>query len=199
MRGGSRWGAGRPAHKGRIGSLLFIDIQQFVSRGLLVPGYFFSWNWSMGGKPSGSLGVNVKSERYITLEYTQQEDGESKSVSYPIYIERTPCYFGGTRPWFICPQSGRKVRKLYYLRGRWYARTCLRVGYASQSEDVVARMWRRKAKLETRLAEGVEKPKGMHWSTYNRIIDKWNEAESRLDYDCIMRLGRLMGGNPLNL
>jgi len=193
MRGGSRWGAGRPAHKGQIGSLLFLDIQQFVSRGLLISGNFFSWSWNLGGEPSGSIGVRVNSPNQITLEYTRQNDEETKSVSYPISIDRTSCNFGGSRPWLICPHSGRRVGKLYYLRGGWYARKCLRVGYASQSEDVIARIWRRKGKLEARLAEDMEKPKGMHWQTYNKIIDNWNDAENLLNHTFVECVGRLMG------
>jgi hypothetical protein len=193
MRGGSRWGAGRPAQKGRIGSLLFIDIQQFVSRGLLVRGNYFSWSWNLGEELSGSMSVRVNSLSQISLEYNQQDDGESKIVSYQVYIERTPCNFGGSRPWLICPHSGRRVKKLYYLRGGWYARECLRVGYASQSEDVVARMWRRKHKIESKLSEELIKPKGMRWGTYKRLISKWNEAEERLDTACFQNLSGLMG------
>ncbi len=91
------------------------------------------------------------------------------------------------------PHSRRRVRKLYYLRGEWYSQKCLRFGYANQSEDVVARMWRRKAKLEARLDDDMEKSKGMHWDTYHRIINKWNETtENRVNYAFVKHMRQLM-------
>ena len=95
-------------------------------------------------------------------------------------IERTPCTLGGTRPWFICPNSrcGRRVTTLYFDEGELGCRHCHRLLYASQSEGAADRARRRERKIRRRLGMGpnlfaplAEKPKRMHWRTYFKLRD----------------------------
>lgn len=48
-----------------------------------------------------------------------------------ILIDRTPCQFGGTRPWFRCPSCGRRSRFLYEMGSTYICRLCSRLTYAS--------------------------------------------------------------------
>ena len=91
----------------------------------------------------------------------------------------TPCGFGGSRPWFLCPgvvngkRCGRRVAKLHAGGAYFLCRHCYQLGYASQCEREFDRLLRRANKLRTALggepgtgAMIARKPKGMHWTTY---------------------------------
>jgi hypothetical protein len=194
MRGGSRYGSGRPCWHGKAEHYRKIDIQRWAREGRLKAGNYFGWCWTLDDEQVGSIGVLVDNEYSLTLKHSRQNDeGERENISSPIRLERTSCHFGGSRIWFTCPHCGRRAANLYLAKNGWFCRKSLRLTYASQSEDVKDRMWRRKRKLESKLLEDMEKPKGMHWETYNRIIDKWNDTEIRLDYAFVQHMGRLMG------
>ena len=49
-----------------------------------------------------------------------------------IRLEWTPCTFGGSRPWFLCPGCGRRVAILYGPGLPLECRVCRGLGYASQ-------------------------------------------------------------------
>ena len=82
-------------------------------------------------------------ERKLILTYTRLDDEtEGNLVDHlDIQIETTPCYYGGLRYWFICPQFNRRMgcqrrtRKLYIPSncGFWLlaCRVCHRLTYRS--------------------------------------------------------------------
>ena len=98
---------------------------------------------------------------------------------YPVRLVRTPCHLGGLRPWFLCPARGcgRRVALLYGGGDIFACRHCYKLAYASSREAVSDRALRRADQLRERLgwapgilnAEG-EKPKGMHWRTFDRLV-----------------------------
>ena len=108
-------------------------------------------------------------------------------------LQRTPCNFGGARPWFECSSvsvgygCGRRVAKLY-LDGHVFAcRQCCGLAYASQSENVRDRAMRRARKIRRRLGGGPslldplpDKPPRMHRWTYFRLVAKAIRAQERL-------------------
>jgi len=55
---------------------------------------------------------------WIRLEYTitNHRSGEPFPVDYRVELATTRPHFGGLRWWFVCPFSGRRVRKLYLHR-----------------------------------------------------------------------------------
>lgn len=192
MRGGSRYGAGRPGWKGKVEGLLRLDIRRFVSKCELVPGATYGWQWTQDDEKIASIGIRITSNDSLSLEYNWTPDEEpTQSVVRHITLRRTNCHYGGQRVWFICPHCGRTAAILYLLRGHWYCRKSLKVAYASQSMDVMGRMHKRIAKLEAKLGEDGRKPKGMHTSTYKRIWEKLDDAESRLDYAFLLHAERL--------
>src|SRR5262249_18534912 len=63
-----------------------------------------------------------------------------------IKLTWTPCHLGGSRPWFVCPDCGRRCGVLYYtnfLRDHLACRRCLRLIYASTREKPFDRLIRR--------------------------------------------------------
>ncbi len=147
--------------------------------GLLKPGVTGTLNWHCGGENTGSISVRGGSKA-VHFVYTHTDEyGEQENIEQKIYLERTPCHFGGCRPWFTCPNCGRRVG-LLVGEGRLFAcRKCYNLPYASQMESDSDRAARRIRKVQKRLGnpswENVidtwfPKPKGMHWKTYHRIV-----------------------------
>lgn len=158
----------------------FLDVRKFQRDGLLKNGKSFGWNWTRNGEKMASIQVQVKDNRVI-LDYRHQWNGsEWKNQNYPVLLEWTPCNYGGLRAWFKCPASGcgRRVAKLHLgSAGIFACRHCDQLAYASQRENADDRATRQAAKIRDRLGwqPGIlngpgDKPKGMHWRTYQRLV-----------------------------
>ena len=63
--------------------------------------------------------------------------------------------------------------------GRFACRHCQRVSYASQSNDMLDRMWRKQSKIEARLGAHWQRPKGMRYKTYDRLMKELLACEDR--------------------
>jgi hypothetical protein len=73
----------------------------------------------------------------------------------------TPCNFGGSRPWFVCPGQGcgRRAAILYLLEedDSFLCRLCLDLPYKSQGEDPIGRARRRVEKARARPSESTRR------------------------------------------
>ena len=100
-------------------------------------------------------------------------------------VTTTPCNYGKARYWFVCPYcKGRKA--VLYLGGSGLAcRKCYRLSYSIENKTRSDRAIDGAFKINDRLKfEGAidclgDKPKGMHWKTFNRLLEK------RDDYSAI--------------
>ena len=157
-----------------------VDIRYLRQKGLLRPGYSGSLSWSRGNEVTGSIRINVV-EGFLKLNYRiSAHGGNWEDVSQSIPIDWTPCNYGGKRPWFICPLRGcrRRVAVLYGAGKYFGCRHCYDLVYASQREERYQWAERRCNQIISRLGGGPddgfwpEKPKHMHWETYNSQIEK---------------------------
>ena len=198
------FGSGRHGWKRKAEHCRSLDVNRLHREGCLRAGYLGNWVWSCDGKQTASIRMRSDAAS-ITLSYRYTFRGaEPEIVDERIPIERTPCRYGGTRPWFRCPgivngrHCGRRVGKLF-LNGRYFlCRHCHRLAYASQSETRLDRQFRRRDKL--RLAIGAEpgcfgrippRPKGMWRRTYQRQRGEIFQADVRADIaleDAVERL-----------
>ena len=83
-----------------------IDVREWHRRGLLYPGQQFSWSWTCGGEPAGT--INVRAEcAAVVLNYRSCGSGsnEWKSIQQRVPIKLTACHLCGVRPWFVCAGS----------------------------------------------------------------------------------------------
>ena len=166
-KGGMRWGAGRPANKGKAEACMRLDVREFARRGALHAGYCGSWSWSNShtGEHTGSISYHTEAGA-VVLSYAV--NGEAKSQRVPLL--RSACHYGNTRPWFGCPHCLARVAVIYFRRGGFYCRKCARVAYYSQSEDAIGRSWRVQQKAEAKLGKGWARPKGMHAATREKLL-----------------------------
>lgn len=192
-----RWGGKRKCEH-----CLSIDVRQWGRRGYLRPGSSFGWQWTRDGEALGNISVRAEVGRVRLSYHYPRHDEDGVSLDYPVHLERTHCNYGGFRHWFVCPAvgCGRRVAKLY-LGGRYFAcRRCYRLAYAVQSDDRLGRLWRKQSKIERRLSDGAsewdgwEKPKGMHWRTFERLCASINDLggwrENLFTAEAIRRFGK---------
>jgi hypothetical protein len=99
-------------------------------------------------------------------------------VQEPVPLSWTECNFGGERPWFVCHGAGcgRRAAVLYGPGRYFLCRHCYDLRYESQREEKMRRALRRAQKIREGLGGSAnmmepfpEKPKGMHWKTYERL------------------------------
>jgi hypothetical protein len=176
-----------------------LDIRWLHRSGYLTA-YPHSVTWHQGKHRTGAISLSLQPEGLV-LEYCYRANGvDWESVREVITLYWTPCYYGGNRLWFLCPSCQRRVAILC-CRGKWFlCRHCYRLPYASQCESALDRKYRRMRKIRDRLGashtltESVwswQKPKGMHWQTWERLC----EQERMVD----MALGQLMDARLLRL
>jgi hypothetical protein len=169
-----------------------IDVLDWHRRDYLRSPRWFSWAWTRNGEQVAS--INVATQRHsVTLKYRTRPHGEDwTNVEQRVTIAWTPCRFGGERPWFICSvyangiYCGRRVGTLYSAGRLFACRHCYRLAYASQQESAHRRGLWKAQKIRMRLGGSAsmfdsfpEKPKGMHWRTYERLCCVHNAAQAR--------------------
>ena len=165
-----------------------IDVRQWHREGLLYPGQQFSWSWTRGGEPAGSIAVRVEADA-VVLNYRADSSGsdEWKSVQQRVPIRLTACHLGGQRSWFVCSihsngrYCGRRAAILYGA-GELFARR-----YASQQQTALHRGLEQSRKVRMRLGGSADllepfpaKPKGMHRRTFQRLRARAEAAMSLL-------------------
>jgi hypothetical protein len=168
-----------------------IDVRYLHREGLLKPGQWFSLRWSRAGRETGSIrgtviGDGKPEQVFLTYRHRSGSGGEWEEAREPVPLTWTACNFGGERPWFICPgaRCGRRVAILYGPGRYFLCRHCYDLRYESQREDKTHRALRRAQKIREQLGGSAnmteqfpEKPKGMRWSTYERLWFEHHEAE----------------------
>ncbi len=187
----------RPAYGGRTTceSCPSIDVHRWHREGRLRTGQSFSCSWTYGGEPSGSISVRTEADA-VVLSFQSHSWGESewKSTEQRVPITWTMCHLGGRRPWFLCSayaggrRCGRHVAKLYLGGNPVFAcRHCYGLAYASQQESPSYRGISRARKIRMQLGGSAnlmdpfpEKPRRMHWRTYQRLQERAGELCGRL-------------------
>jgi hypothetical protein len=127
-----------------------------------------------------------------------------------IAMATTPCPFGGVRWWWICPATGRWVRKLYLPNGgtRFLSRKpgAYRLAYRSQRHGQVDRTRARIRRLYARLGadyNGLDgdrwppKPKGMRRRTYTAICHSLDSEAGGLSRSFSRAVERLAFGSRI--
>jgi len=168
-----------------------LDVRRLRREGLLKPARLFSWSWSRAGREVASIGALVEGhdgpERVVLLfRRTRGPSGEWEDVRECVPLFWTACNFGGERPWFICPGAGcgRRVAILYGPGKYFLCRHCYDLVYESKRDNAMYRALHKAQSIRERLGGSAnmmepfpEKPKGMHWKTYERLWWEHHEAE----------------------
>jgi hypothetical protein len=97
-------------------------------------------------------------------------------------LERRPRHLGGYQTYASCPQCGGRCNVLRLVGTRFRCRRCARLPYRSQSlslDDRLARTYDRYRRLIDPAATALldfreipDKPRRMHWATYDLLQEK---------------------------
>jgi hypothetical protein len=185
----------RSGYKDRVEDCLSLDVRIWRRDGWLEVGSCFTTTWRRYTQDS-SIGVQVlgaaakERAQAVRLEYSWGPEGCKEDVSYMVALSWTPCNFGGSRPWFVCPgvvrraSCGRQVAKLY-LKGRYFlCRHCHDLTYTSRQETSRKAALHKCRRIRRRLGGSAnltqpfpQKPKGMHHKTYRRLFEEYVKAD----------------------
>lgn len=195
-----RWGSKRTLDDCRC-----IDINRMVKLGAIKEGIYRDGSWCWVNKETGESVSAVtyrcdtisKDNSYLQLSYKLTDT--DFSANYKVKLVRTYPRYGGVRFWFICPERGRRVSKLYLIPsyGRFVSRHVYKIYYASQMKSGLDRAIDKKWKLLDKV-DGTyfpQRPKGMHQKTFDRIMDKFIAQEELCDWMMVQKFGKMgLGG-----
>ena len=109
-----------------------------------------------------------------------------KSYRYPIQLTKTSCNYGGHRYWWLCPKCYQRTSTLY-CAGLYVCRHCIGANYGSQLQQPIDRLFSRADAIRQRLgwqsgiAHGIgTKPKGMHHSTYDKLVNEYEQLTAKV-------------------
>jgi len=168
----------RPSYSGRdtTEDSQPLDIRRLQRAGVLTPGRFVGWQWTVNDKVHSSIWI-IADTNSLTLSYSYALRGNpAEAVNQTVWLESTPCALGGHRQWFTCPSCKRRVAVIYGSGRLFACRRCKGLAYSCQGESVDDRAARRADCLRKKLGwePGILngpglRPRGMHWRTYERL------------------------------
>jgi len=99
-----------------------------------------TYSWSRNGKQIGSISIYVNSnseQPFIELDYNYKDEPRK----YKVYLTSTPSNLGKGLIWyFICPNTGKRCRKLYSIGGYFLHREAFNgCMYEKQTQSKFAR------------------------------------------------------------
>lgn len=108
----------------------------------------------------------------------QPRRGGTTSIS----VGWTKANVGGERVHLLCPACGDEREKLYLVANQWACRRCHRLVHRTQRMSTIDRNFMKIDDLRRQLAwdgKRVHRPKGMHNSTYVRLVNELHDVEHR--------------------
>lgn len=202
------YGSGRSGGRPTVESGLSLDLSRLFKTGWLKPGAWTSgtlrWTIVGSGEETASMGFEAhlgEEEGHIRLHWTATNrwSGEKRECENRIALATTPQPFGGRRWWFVCPHTGQHATRLHLPSGAYVfaCRSAYRLAYRSQRETprdrALSRAFalRRKLGADGGIGDYIAKPKGMHWRTFERALERVERAEDIVDMHTVLLLDRL--------
>lgn len=197
---GNRWHYGT---RSTCEASLRIDVRYMRKEGLLRTGRHGTLSWSRNGAQIGWIRYKVHPHS-LELDYRTRPVGEEEwtPVNEHVPLLRSEQPFGGSRLYLGCARCFSRNLVLYG-GVRFRCRKCLNLAYASQCEDVIDRAASRSRKIRMRLGcdGGFDdpfppKPKGMHWSTYDRLESECAKLDDQVAEKFCGLMARIGGNTP---
>lgn len=191
----------RPARRPRVESACPLDVRKLCREELLRPGPAFVRVWRCDGREIQRAMLLPDSDAVTVLR-----GGKPAEV---LRLERTSCHYGRERPWFLCPACSQRCALVYDVAGIFACRRCNGLKHQTTQESRGNRLVLKAKRLGARIGGyGVfpdsftGKPRGMHWTTYQRLeekasaawcagLEEWNDELQRLTAGLGSRSSRL--------
>ena len=177
-----------------------IDIRFMRKQGYLKPFTRGTLAWNRSGKPSGNINF-VAYPEYLLLDFRFRQSGDTEwqPVQQKIRYDYTPCHYGNSRRWFLCPNCHRRVAILASDGLYFLCRHCYDLTYCSQNDGIVDRLRDKRDKLGKRIFEnfngdyGSIKKKGMHQKTFDCLLQQYRQLDNQYNQTFESELLRLAG------
>ena len=184
---------------------LKLDLNRLMRQGCVKPGAWSSfqmrWSNNYTGEETASANFTCHMLGPHEGRLRIQMDDEEQTV----YLTPRSRRFGGHQWYFVCPVMNHCCSVLWRPPGATYFRSrqawgSRRVAYASQFLDSDNRVHRGKAKIKGRLIADLDpdewelppKPKWMRWSTYNRLVDRFDSYEEILERGMVELMAKFL-------
>lgn len=181
----------RPGSRATLEAGLRFDVNRLSLRPNRT--HWSSWHYGSGLVVSVEAKTAVERGTLVLRQGGQEQWFELETLQRP---------FGG-RQWFVrCPRSWRRVSTLWMPPGAhvfasrhaWGPR---RVAYASQFQDRCQRAWSTLRKIAKHLGESdsydlPDRPTRMHHRTYERLAEKFENAEAVIEHEAALTMYRLL-------
>lgn len=191
---GNMW---RSGNRDTCESYTHIELPFLRKRGMLQPGYYGTLSWKRGGQPSGNIRFPMhKDAMELIYKFRVQGANEWQDVNEAVSFAYTQQHIGGRRRWFVCLSCGCKCSVLH--GGTHYrCRKCWNLAYQSQHGSPFQRALSQAQNFRRRFGGSPctddplpDKPKGMHWRTYERHVERGEVLNQRSDRAVIAMFGR---------
>ncbi len=168
---------------------LRLNVSDFTKKGCFKDNTQGYVTWSVNDVTQNKLAFFYHQDA-LHLTYTVKSSSaltEPRNVEQKIYVSRTPCHYGGLRTWFVCGCCKKRAAKLFLVHTHFYCRRCQKLPYKSQQMSKVDRLYARKHELGAKTfsfyehGEGWGKPKGQHWTTFEKNKAKYDKAKQAID------------------
>lgn len=175
-----------------------IDIRWLKKHSKLDREHKSTLSWNRNGKENGLIGYTMKLDRMI-LNFRTQPNAHADwvSIEQTIYLEQTPCNFGGMRKWFVCPKCYSRVAVLAQRGNYFLCRKCNRLPYRSTLESDTDRIYTKKHELGAAIFEdykngdGWRKKKGMHQKTFDNKLREYRRLERMISFQASTYIEKL--------
>ena len=197
------YGSGRSTARPTAEMSYRIDLNWMIRTGQARPGHWLSGSlsWECRSERSGSINYSAdmrdELNSVLHLSFCVGPQSNRQAVQQRVQLTFTEPNFGGRRWWMACPHSGLRVAKLYMPPGAtvFASRKAWDLGYYSQRVAHKDRTFEKICRLQKKLGceqgmwFGLQRPKGMHGSTFQRHLERYQE----LDRDCTMEMAQFLG------
>lgn len=166
--------------------------------GYFIPGqHAGNITWSRNSEATGSISVRSlvsENEEYIRFLYTQtnRDTGDAHDFGYKVQLATTPCNYGGTRYWFVCPLStngvccGRRVGILYKNGDYFGCRHCHNLSYACRNLSGFFKTAGKTISIPDleRMEEKIKRKHyaGMMTKKYRRWIEQYRKSVAQVQF-----------------
>ena len=83
-------------------------MNHLLRQGLLRGGVHARWSWTHCEEVAFVemlVGLGLLHLEGVDYRY------EAREINHTVSTTSTPCHYGGTRPWFLCPNCGRRAKR----------------------------------------------------------------------------------------
>lgn len=168
-----------------------LDIRSLHKAGYTNEGCTGQWGWRSNGEVQSTIQITTQKQQMI-LQYSAGK----QNFNYPIQLQVTPCHYGGVRHWFLCPGCNGRVATLFITSNLLFqCRKCQKLNYTSQQESKLDAtryvMYKLRNKLDWQYDNAWMKyyykikPKGMHQTTFDKLVDRHDKLENRANRYCM--------------